>query len=54
MAESNFNGTWTLSHAEYQELKRRSEWLGYLEAAGLDNWSGVEVAMDMRDAEEEV
>lgn len=40
MAESNFNGTWTLTQQEYQQLKRDSEFLANLEAAGVDNWDG--------------
>ena len=30
------------------ELEERDQWLTWLEAAGLDNWSGVDVANDMR------
>lgn len=44
MAESNFNGTWTLSHAEYQELNSRSNFLSALEATGVDNWDGWDEA----------
>ena len=40
MAQSNHDGTWTLSHAEYQKLKRDSDFLARLEAAGVDNWEG--------------
>jgi hypothetical protein len=32
---------------EYEELQRRSEWLSYLEAAGVDNWEGYDIAYDM-------
>lgn len=45
MAESNFNGTWTLSQAEYQELKQRDRELTALEAFGVDNWEGYGEAM---------
>lgn len=38
----------TISRAEYDRLKRDSEWLGYLEAAGVDNWSGYSEAQQMR------
>jgi hypothetical protein len=31
----------------YEELQRRSEWLSYLEAAGVDNWEGYDIAYDM-------
>lgn len=40
MALSNHNGTWTLSQAEYQELKNNTLFLQALEAAGVDNWEG--------------
>lgn len=28
---------------------RRSDWLGWLEAAGVDSWEGHDAAIDMRD-----
>lgn len=31
------------------ELEERDAWLSALEAAGVDNWSGIEVAIEMRD-----
>lgn len=43
----------TISKAEYDELIERSEWLGWLEAAGVDNWCGVSEAMGLRSAEEQ-
>ena len=45
MALSNHNGTWTLTHAEYQELKRAQDELAALEAQGVDNWEGYGEAM---------
>lgn len=45
MAESNFNGTWTLSQAEYQELKNKAEELDALIVAGVDNWGGYGQAL---------
>lgn len=45
MASSNFNGTWTLSQAEYQELKQRDRELTALEAFGVDNWDGYDEAV---------
>lgn len=30
----------------------RSDWLGWLEAAGIDNWEGEGVAIDLRDEHE--
>lgn len=53
MASSNHNGTWTLSHAEYQQLKRDSDRLGALEAAGVDNWEGYGHAMAVLRGEED-
>ncbi|MDX2922890.1 hypothetical protein [Streptomyces sp. NE06-03C] len=34
--------------AHVTELEERATWLGFLEAAGVDNWSGVDVAHDLR------
>lgn len=45
MATSNHNGTWTLTHAEYQELVRDQRELNALEAGGVDNWEGYSDAM---------
>jgi hypothetical protein len=36
----------TVSQKEFTKLLLRSEWLGYLEAAGVDNWEGCEHAAD--------
>lgn len=38
----------TLSRAEYQELKARSEKLSRLEVAGVDNWEGYRCALSER------
>lgn len=46
MAASNHNGTWTLTHSEYQELLRSSRELKALEAMGVDNWGGYDDAMN--------
>lgn len=45
MAESNHNGTWTLSHEEYQSLKDDERWRACVEGAGVDNWPGMDYAM---------
>lgn len=37
----------SLTAAEYSELMRKSELLDALYAAGVDNWDGYEIAMDM-------
>ncbi|MFE4796173.1 hypothetical protein ACFRFL_13915 [Streptomyces sp. NPDC056708] len=31
------------------QLEERSNWLGCLEAAGVDNWQGIDVARELRD-----
>jgi hypothetical protein len=38
----------TIPKSEYDQLCKDSEWLGYLEAAGVDNWQGIEEAIQMR------
>ncbi|AXG81135.1 RecBCD nuclease inhibitor [Streptomyces paludis] len=52
MAASNFNATWTLDHAEYQQLKRDSEKLAALERFGVDNWGGYDDAMQSLEDED--
>lgn len=37
-----------ISAKELAGLRRDSEWLGYLEAAGVDNWSGIDHAHELR------
>lgn len=43
MSESHI----TISVEEYKRLKKDSEWLGYLESAGVDNWDGYEFAHEL-------
>ena len=43
----------TISKAEYDRLVEDSEWLGYLKAAGVDNWQGIDEAMEMRKQDQE-
>jgi hypothetical protein len=38
----------TITKAEYDQLCKDSEWLGYLEAAGVDNWQGIDEAIQLR------
>lgn len=38
----------TISREEYERLKKDSEWLACLEAVGVDNWSGIDLAIDLR------
>ena len=39
----------TISISEYNFLVQQSKWLGYLEAAGVEDWDGYEVAMELKD-----
>lgn len=47
------NETVTLTKAEYERMLERLEWLDCLEAAGVDNWEGYDIALEMLDGEEE-
>jgi hypothetical protein len=38
----------SITKAEYDRLVERDEWLGWLEAAGVDNWNGMDEAISMR------
>lgn len=40
--------TVTISAKELASLRRDSEWLAYLESAGVDNWSGIDHAHELR------
>jgi len=42
----------TISKKQYEGLLERSLWLNYLEQAGVDNWEGYSIAIDLRDEEE--
>lgn len=39
----------TIPLRAYKKLVERDEWLGWLEAAGVDNWCGYSEAHTMRD-----
>jgi hypothetical protein len=39
----------TITKAEYEKLLEDSDWLNCLEQAGVDNWEGYSVAIDIRD-----
>jgi hypothetical protein len=43
----------SITKAEYDRLVERDDWLGWLEAAGVDNWQGIDEARDMRNADRE-
>ena len=38
----------TITKKEYDQLQKDSEWLSYLEAAGVDNWDGYDEAINMQ------
>ena len=38
----------SITQAEYDRLVERDDWLGWLEAAGVDNWQGMDEAISMR------
>ena len=38
----------TIKKSEYTQLIKDSEWLSYLEGAGVDNWDGFSYAHEMR------
>ena len=44
--------TVVISKKEYEMLLRAADWLGCLEAAGVDNWQGYDYAIELRDQEE--
>jgi len=39
--------TVTISQEEYDELLERSMWLDALECAGVDNWEGHDIALEL-------
>lgn len=44
----------TITVAEYEDLLDRSEWLGFLEEAGVDNWEGINWAHELRLQEDDL
>lgn len=38
----------TIPEVEYDQLCKDAEWLSYLEAAGVDNWDGIDEAINLR------
>lgn len=44
--------TVTIAKSEYERLVKDSEFLGALEAAGVDNWAGYSDAWDLMDETE--
>lgn len=45
--------TVTISLAEYERLKKDSEWLDWLYAAGVYNWEGWETAVKISQEDNE-
>jgi len=45
--------TVTISKNEYERLLKDSNWLGCLEAAGVDNWQGLDEAREILQGDEE-
>ena len=43
---ANNEETVTIAKAEYDRLIRADRWLDCLDAAGVDNWEGYEIAQD--------
>jgi len=39
----------TISKKEYEELLENQIWVRALEAAGVDNWEGYDIAIDIFD-----
>lgn len=39
----------TITKEEYERLVKRSDWLGWLEAAGVDNTSAWDYAHELRE-----
>lgn len=42
----------TIPMEEYENMVERLNWLDCLEAAGVDNWQGIDEAINIRDEEE--
>jgi hypothetical protein len=40
-----------ISLIEYNRLRADSEWLGCLETAGVDNWEGYSIAVELSNGE---
>ena len=49
----NDNYTVSMSHKEYERLKRRDAFLSALEGAGVDNWEGYSYACEIAENPED-
>jgi hypothetical protein len=45
--------TITIPKEEYDKLVKAANWLSCLEAAGVDNWDGWDIAVEMNTSKEE-
>jgi hypothetical protein len=54
MARDDFDddGYVSITKEEYEYLKERESWLGYLEMAGVDNWGGYDYAIQLKYGED--
>lgn len=43
----------TITVEEYEDLLESQAWLGALEAAGVDNWHGIDFAIELLHEERE-
>lgn len=49
MTENIVNETVTISLKDYERLVKQADWLGWLEAAGVDNTSAWDYAHELRE-----
>jgi hypothetical protein len=42
----------TITQKEYNQLRKDSDWLYYLERAGVDNWDGFDYALELQEQDE--
>ena len=43
----------TIPKKEYEELLEAQDWLSCLESAGVDNWSGIDYAYELKNEAED-
>lgn len=48
MNNQEVEDTIVISVSEYEQLRKDSDWLACLEAAGVDNWQGIDQAIDLQ------
>lgn len=52
MAERYNEAYMLVSNEEWDQIQDQLSWLAALEAAGVDNWGGYDVAIQISDGEE--